>query len=190
MTRHSPSPDPAGGHHGVGHEIEARTRHDGPHAIEHDDEAGELLELLYGLMRDLRREATAGPGVTTPGQQRLLRALRNAGEPRRPGELAAALDVAARSVTSKVDQAEADGLVRRVADPRDRRATLVELTDAGRAALAEFWSRRQAGAATRLERLEPAEREQLLGLLRRLRGQAGDCEGAGSAPGPGQPADR
>jgi len=187
VTRHSRgagSGAAEGGHGRRGHDGYG---HRGPgHDIDHDDEAGELLELLYGLIRDLRREAGAGTGATTPGQQRLLRALRNAGEPRRPGELAATLDVAARSITSKVDQAEDDGLVRRVPDPRDRRATLVELTDAGRAALAESTSRRQAGAAARLERLEPGERAELLALLRRLRGGAagGEWSRPAAAPGP------
>lgn len=121
-------------------------------------------------MRDLRREAAFAPGETTPGQFRLLRALRNADAPRRPGELAQALDVAPRSITAKVDQAEADGLVRRLPDPSDRRATLVELTDAGRAALDAASSLRHAGAAARLDRLSADEQERLLALLRRVRG--------------------
>lgn len=137
-----------------------------------DDLAGEFLELYYGLMRDLRREASDVPGLTTPGQVRLLRALRRAGDPRRPGELALDLDVAARSITAKVDQAEDDGLVRRLPDPTDRRATLVELTDAGRAVLDAVASARHEGAAARLDRLSVDEQEQLLALLRRVRGQS------------------
>ena len=73
-----------------------------------------------------------GPGSQAPGQVRMLRVLQHCDGPLRLGHVASALDVAPRSVTSKVDAAEADGLVRRIADPTDRRATLIELTDAGR----------------------------------------------------------
>jgi DNA-binding MarR family transcriptional regulator len=142
---------------------------DAGHGPRGDDLADEFLELYYGLMRDMRREAAAVPGLTTPGQVRLLRALRRAGEPRRPGELALDLDVAARSITAKVDQAEEEGLVRRLPDPSDRRATLVELTDAGLAVLDAVASARHEGAAARLDRLTADEQAQLLALLRRVR---------------------
>jgi len=42
------------------------------------------------------------------------------------------LQVHQTSVTNAVDRLEKAGLVRRVAHPRDRRTTLVEITDAGR----------------------------------------------------------
>jgi DNA-binding MarR family transcriptional regulator len=130
------------------------------------DDAAALVELLHALMRDLRREAAeSGEGIT-PGQARLLRVLHRAhGQPMRAVDLANALDVAPRSVTTKVDQAEADGHVRRLPDPTDRRARLVELTDAGREALHEQWMGRRPGAAARLQRLQPAERAELLRLL-------------------------
>ncbi len=132
------------------------------------DEAAELNELVHALLHGLRRDAAEhfGPTATTPGQQRLLRALQRAGAPRRLGELAQVLDVAPRSVTAKVDQAEADGQVRRVPDPADRRATLVELTPAGRDVLAQASAERSVGAAERLARLAPDERAELLRLLR------------------------
>lgn len=132
------------------------------------DEATELNELVHALLHALRRDAGEhfGPTGTTPGQQRLLRALQRAGAPRRLGELAQALDVAPRSITAKVDQAEADGQVRRVPDPADRRATLVELTPMGRDVLRRVSAERSVGAAERLARLTPDERTELLRLLR------------------------
>lgn len=132
------------------------------------DDAAELNELLHGLLHALRRDAAErfGPPATTPGQQRLLRALARAGRPRRLGELAQVLDVAPRSVTAKVDQAEADGQVRRVPDPDDRRATLVELTPAGRDVLARASAERSVGAGERLARLTSDERAELIRLLR------------------------
>lgn len=132
------------------------------------DEATELNELIHTLLHTLRRDAAEhfGPAAATPGQHRLLRALQRADGPRRLGELAQVLDVAPRSITAKVDQAEADGQVRRVPDPADRRATLVELTPAGRDVLARVAAERSAGAAERLARLTPGERAELLRLLR------------------------
>ncbi|WP_243738339.1 MarR family winged helix-turn-helix transcriptional regulator [Cellulomonas shaoxiangyii] len=129
----------------------------------------EFLELLHDVLRNVRREASELLGhEMTPGQLRLLRTLDRCDRPRRLGELADVLDVAPRSVTSKVDQAEEDGWVRRVPDPADRRATLVELTDAGRAQLARLSERRQEGARARLDVLTPAEQTELLTLLRRV----------------------
>lgn len=129
----------------------------------------EFLELLHDVLRSVRREASELLGhEMTPGQLRLLRTLDRCDRPRRLGELADVLDVAPRSITSKVDQAEEDGWVRRVPDPADRRATLVELTESGRERLARLSDRRQEGARARLDVLDPDEQADLLRLLRRV----------------------
>ncbi|WP_129337850.1 MarR family winged helix-turn-helix transcriptional regulator [Cellulomonas endophytica] len=134
------------------------------------DESAEFLDLVHTVLHAVRREASARcePEGVTPGQLRFLRHLARAGAPRRPGELAAALDLAPRSVTSKVDQAEAEGLVERLPDPSDRRATLVALTPAGAALVARLAEHRHLGAQERLARLDEADRAHLLALLRRL----------------------
>lgn len=126
------------------------------------DASGELLELLYAILRGVRREA----GPYAPGQLRFLRTLAGCGAAQRPGALAEVLGVAPRSVTSKVDVAEADGLVRRLPDPTDRRATLVELTPAGQALLAEAAHRRHEQISARLARLSASDQSELLRLLR------------------------
>jgi len=59
---------------------------------------------------------------------RLLYALHCEG-PQRMGDLADALEVTPRSVTALVDGLEKQGQVRRVPDPSDRRATIIELVD-------------------------------------------------------------
>ena len=69
-------------------------------------------------------------------------------------------------MTSKVDVAEEDGLVRRLPDPTDRRATLLELTPSGRALLTAISAQRHEGAAERLARLSPDEQAELLRMLR------------------------
>jgi DNA-binding MarR family transcriptional regulator len=79
------------------------------------------------------------------------------------------------SVTNIVDRLQADGLVRRVPHPTDRRATLVEITDTGTALL-----EKATDAVTRirfgLEGLTPEEEAQLTELLGRVRRAAGDVE--------------
>lgn len=144
-------------------------RHDGAHREPGTEipPAEELLGLLHDVMRAVRRDASETLGAA-PGQLRMLRTLDRCERPCRLGELAEALDVAPRSVTSKVDQAEADGWIRRVPDPRDRRATLVELTDAGHDLLDRATRQRHEGARARLDALDADEQRTLLALLRRV----------------------
>jgi DNA-binding MarR family transcriptional regulator len=149
----------------------------------HDDVAWAFVEALTSASRAVRRDEARGPAhgdAVTPGQMRLLRTLARSDGPMRAVDLAATLDVAPRSVTTKVDQAEADGFVRRLADPSDRRARLVELTDAGREALHRVWDDHRRRAARRLQRLGPDEREELVRLLRRVA-----ADGADEDTGPG-----
>ncbi|MCB7137387.1 MarR family winged helix-turn-helix transcriptional regulator [Cellulosimicrobium marinum] len=138
------------------------------------EEADEFLALLHTALHAVRREASEhlGPTGTTPGQYRLLRHLARCDAPCRLGAVAAALDVAPRSVTSKVDDAEAAGLVERTPDPADRRATLVALTSRGRDVVAQVGARRSDGAGTLLARLGPDDRRELLRLLRTVAGTA------------------
>src|SRR5438046_6931093 len=67
------------------------------------------------------------------------------------GELAEMLDITPRTVTGLVDNLERDGLVRRVADPADRRPAHAEITDQRRHRANALW-RADAGAQTRCTR--------------------------------------
>ena len=71
-------------------------------------------------------------------------------------------------MTNRLDRMEAAGLIRRLADPNDRRGTLVEPTEAGHRAWDETVGTqgRRESAITAV--LEPEDREQLYRLLRRL----------------------
>ncbi|MBX6766843.1 MAG: MarR family transcriptional regulator [Actinomadura rubrobrunea] len=62
----------------------------------------------------------------------ILTILATEGEPMRVGAIAAKMRVEGPHVTRQVTNLERRGLVRRVVDPSDRRARLVELTPAGR----------------------------------------------------------
>ncbi|SER00283.1 MarR family winged helix-turn-helix transcriptional regulator [Lentzea albida] len=65
------------------------------------------------------------PGLT------VLVTLRMAGQPLRVGEIAARMQVVGPHVTRHLHELERASLVRRVVDPDDQRARLVELTDQG-----------------------------------------------------------
>ena len=83
------------------------------------------------------------------------------------------LQVHPASVTNAVDRLEGLGLVRRTPHPTDRRATLVGITDAGRAvagrATDELNATVFAGPG-----LAPDDVEQLVEVLTRMRSDAGD----------------
>ena len=155
-----------------------------PVTTDFDAENAEFLTLLHAAMRSVRREAgeRLGRARTTPGQFRMLRALAHSDGPQRPSALAGMLDVAPRSVTSKVDDAEEAGLVRRLPDPTDRRATLVELTEAGRETLAQVAAERETSAGTLLACLDEADRHELLRLLRAVAGDRAEAPGRAHRP--------
>lgn len=84
-------------------------------------------------------EAMADVGLST-ARFGVLAQLAEAGEPLPLGVLAERLSCVRSNVTQLVDRLEADGLVRRVPDPSDRRSVLAELTSDG-------WTRAGEGAA-------------------------------------------
>lgn len=92
----------------------------------------------------------------------------------------ARLQVHPTSVTNTVDRLEAAGLVVRVPHPSDRRATLIEITDAGRELVAE--ATEQLNAKVFAQPGLPADRlHTLLQLLAEFRHAAGDFD-AGDEP--------
>lgn len=78
------------------------------------------------------------------------------------------LGVTARSVTALVDALEADDLVRRVPHPTDRRATIIELTDSGRATVHQQFEAHSMRAAEVFGRLADSDQRELLRLLNLL----------------------
>ena len=88
--------------------------------------------------------------------------------PVRTGELAARLEVEAPHVTRQVQVLQRAGYVDRMPDPDDRRAHLVQLTPAGRAASDRI---REAGTSSMQDALAhwpPQELHQLATLLHRM----------------------
>ncbi|MEU3339796.1 MarR family winged helix-turn-helix transcriptional regulator [Streptomyces sp. NPDC002144] len=126
--------------------------------------AEQLLRFTRRVHRIQKRHIEqCGLGVT-PAQSRLLRTLAHYGSPPRMADLAERLEVVPRAVTSLVDGLEANGKVRRVPDPTNRRVIRIELTDEGRKALSEVRSARRAAAAEILAPLSDEQRE-VLGVL-------------------------
>ena len=129
-----------------------------------------LSEAFWAVARQLRERSqeTLAPWDITPAHLRALRTLRRHGT-MRLSELSDHLHIAPRSTTEVVDALEARDLVRRRADPGDRRATLVEVTEHGAEILAAIRDTRGAEAGRVFGRLSPPDRAELariLGLLR------------------------
>src|SRR6476620_8690822 len=88
----------------------------------------ELFELSVRFAQSFLRflDGCGGDGLTYP-RLRLLEVLHCQG-PAKMKTLADGLGLSARNLTALADSLECEGLVRRVAHPTDRRATLLELT--------------------------------------------------------------
>ena len=88
--------------------------------------------------------------------------------PARPGELADRLGVEAPHVTRQVQRLQQAGYADRVPDPDDRRAQLIQLTPAGRAAADRIREAGTTGMQAALAHWPPQERHQLATLLHRM----------------------
>lgn len=133
-----------------------------------DADLSELL--LYAAVR-LRHgwAASLSEWDLSPHQAVALRtALAADGE--RVSDLAGRLRIAARSATEVVDGLEERGLVRREPSPTDRRAVLVQVTEAGRELAEQVERSRRAAQLAMFDRLDEGEQEQLRQLLRTLIG--------------------
>jgi DNA-binding MarR family transcriptional regulator len=95
------------------------------------------------------------------------------GGPLTIGELAAAEQVRVPTMSRLVGTLEADGLLRRVLDPSDRRVVRVEATAAGRTLLHAGRRRRVAALAADVARLTPKERRSVLDAIPLLEKLAG-----------------
>jgi|SRR5262245_22715220 len=116
--------------------------------------AGALRPVLMRLSRELRRE-TAAFGVTA-GQATLLNLIRKS-----PGigvrTLASRERISPASMSVAVSRLEKAGLVRRTADPLDRRRQALWVTEQGDRILRTVRTRRTAWLAARLKRLPPEQ---------------------------------
>jgi DNA-binding MarR family transcriptional regulator len=117
------------------------------------------------MLRSRRLLASLHPGLSgqlTPSKLRALTLLANGGL--RIGELADGVGVDDTTATRLVDRLEAMGVAGRRSAPGDRRATTVELTEAGEELVAGIAAQRQLFFCDVLAGLEPEERAELVRL--------------------------
>jgi DNA-binding MarR family transcriptional regulator len=100
----------------------------------------------------------------------VLATLRRSGAPYEltAGELLKAAMVTSGAITNRIDRMAAKGLVERDRDSADRRSVRIRLTDRGLALVDDVVGRHVANEERLLSSLDPAERDQLTGLLRAL----------------------
>src|SRR3981081_2922505 len=106
------------------------------------------------------------------GEVGVLSALRIAGPPYRlsPTRLFKGLMLSSAGITSRLDRLESRGLVKRAPDPTDRRAVIVELTDAGRKLLDQAVAANTKSERTLLGDLNASEITDLSKPLRKMLG--------------------
>lgn len=136
------------------------------------------LEAMVTFGRLGRLAATATALIervfTAHGLQRgefdVLAALRRSGEPYElnPSVLADALMLSRAGMTGRLDRLESAGLVRRVADPGDRRAVRVALSERGHALVDRVVTEHTANETRLLSVLPAQDRAELDRIVRRL----------------------
>ena len=101
------------------------------------DGAGSSADVTMSLLGaaqavESRIEATLSPLGLSLAKLNVLGILVGSNRPLTLGELAQRLACVRSNVTQLVDRLESDGLVRREADPADRRSIMAVVTDSGR----------------------------------------------------------
>lgn len=140
-----------------------------PH-IDLDVEAA--VQRIHKLNRhiDRRMKETLAEFNLSHGEWGILARLSLSGPPYRssPGQLSEKESLSSGAMTNRLDQLEKAGLVRRLPDPDDRRALVVELTDKGRKLWMKAVDTQAAREAALTAVLDKRELEQLNNLLRKV----------------------
>lgn len=132
----------------------------------------EVLSRVARLSRHLdraRREAFRRSELE-PWEWDVLSALRRAGDPFQlsPKQLLQQTLVSSGTMTNRIDRLVERRLVRREADPDDRRSVLVTLTDDGQMRVDAAITRLVDAESLLLQALSRPDRERLASLLRKL----------------------
>ena len=135
---------------------------------------GRIARLRTHLARDVE-QTLAAHGLNSATFD-VLATLRRSGPPYAlsPGDLLATTMVSSGTMTNRLDQLEKAGLVARTHNPEDRRSVIIALTEKGRAVVDEAVTAHVANQHRLVDRLSPAEREQLDRLLRTFLGRFED----------------
>ena len=132
--------------------------------------ARQLLEALLQAAGAIHGslERSVEPCGLSLAKMGALRILADADGPVPLGQLACRLCCVKSNVTQLVDRLEGEGLVRRMADPADRRSVLAQITEAGRQRLREAVDARERAEAALLADLDEAELNRLTLLFQRV----------------------
>ena len=109
-----------------------------------------------------------GPRMRAFAQERLLRIIQEKADGIRQKDLVEELKVNPSSVSEIISKLQAEGYVERTVDPMDKRATLITLTELGRARAYELEDERNERFSSLFSRLTDSEKEQLVELLEKL----------------------
>ena len=128
-----------------------------------------LIATSHRLQRvfNTRLSSQKGAVKLSGPRLRLLMAVEEVGR-LRMGDLAEDLGVTARTVTTLVDALEREGLLSRLPDPTDRRATLLELTEKARTQFEQVRRLQMDLGVELVAPLDPQQRRLLLDLLSQL----------------------
>jgi DNA-binding MarR family transcriptional regulator len=143
------------------------------------DLAAAIEAAAESLVNVLDGSRTGHPSPVSPTQLRVLSII-NARPGTNVNRLAELLHVVPSSASRLCDRLEATGLIRRVADPQDRREVQLLLTGPARTLLRDLKERRHQAVLDRMP--SRAQHELLLALLAFGRAATPDRE----APGPGE----
>ena len=131
--------------------------------------SGAMLSAQIALGRLIDRNAVSHTGYDPTMIDLLVRLDQAPGNRLRGVDLSRQLLLSPSHISRMIDRAEAAGLVRRNADPNDRRATQVTLTRHGHAVLVDFAPRLEAVIEQVIhQNLHPAEANTLVDLLGRI----------------------
>jgi DNA-binding MarR family transcriptional regulator len=150
----------------------------------------QVLSRISRLARHLdraRRAAFAAHGLET-WEFDVLSALRRQGPPYQlsPGALLRATLVTSGTMTNRIDRLAEAGLVARHPDQKDKRGVLVQLTGRGRSTVDAAMSDLLGRERELLTGLDPAQSEELAGLLRVLLAPFDAADGADTVPPGGE----
>jgi MarR family transcriptional regulator for hemolysin len=149
------------------------------------DTFGFLATDISRLIRaDLdRRIGKTGIGLTAGEGRTLIHAAR-AGSVRQ-NVLAERMGVEAMTLSSFLDRLEGRGLVTRRPDPADRRAKLIEITEAADAVISDIQSISASIRQGAARGIDPAEWERFLSVLKAVRNNLAELRGEPQRQSPG-----
>lgn len=135
--------------------------------------AQDVIYSLFKTSRQIRREfeqrlASLNMPIKLSSPRLRLLVVVAKNKPIRMNVLADKLFIKPRTVTDFVDALERDGLISRLQDPSDRRATLLELTPVAQQHMDQVLSLQNELAEQLLANFSETERTKLMELLNRL----------------------